>query len=106
MSAFCTAMRRSHFLKFASTLTDGQKALLLASDPFQKELFDPKVLSEVQSQFASDAATRSHVDLSQAVAKGLLGKRSGNPPSSGAGSSGGRRLCLSSCSAWWFCSFP
>lgn len=89
MSSFCSVTRRTHFLKFASTLTDGQKARLLGSNPFQKDLFDPSVLEEVLSEFDRSSATKSHLDVSQAVAKGFLfGKRQRDPSPSVAGPSG------------------
>ena len=80
MSAFCSVTRRSHFLKFATALTEGQRARLLGSDPFQKDLFDPAVLEQVLSEFERTSATNSHLDVSQAVSKGLFfGKRPRDP---------------------------
>ena len=73
MSSFCALARRSHFLKFADpTVTDGQKARLLGSDPFQPSLFDPKILGEVLSEYEGAAATTSHLDVSRAFSKGWL----------------------------------
>ena len=78
ISAFCNLTRRNHFMKFASpTVTSGQKARLMGSDPFNSDLFDQSTLSDVVSAFDSASATTSHINVSKAVTKGLFfsGKR-------------------------------
>ena len=73
LSAFSNLCRRNHFLKFAAaTVSDGQKARLMSGDPFQRDLFDSDTLKAVTSEFEGAAATSSHLDVSKAVAKGLL----------------------------------
>ena len=49
----------------------------MSSSPFVDRLFDESVLKEVVQEYEGAAATSSHLDLSKAVAKGLVtfGKR-------------------------------
>ena len=44
----------------------------MAGSPYDRDLFDMGTLKEVVSEFEGAAATSSHLDLSKAVAKGLL----------------------------------
>ena len=78
MSAFLNMSRRNHCLKFAApSVTAGQKARLLGSDPFGSDLFDPNVLKEVSAEFDGDAATSSNLSVVSLVAQGALSVSSG-----------------------------
>ena len=72
LSAFSVLTRRAHFLKFASLVPEGQKAKLLGSDPFGKDLFDGEILEEIVKDFEGAQATSSHINVSKAVTKGLF----------------------------------
>ena len=58
-------------MKFASpTVTDLQKSRLFACYPFGESLFG--FLKQVVSEFEGASATSSHINLSDAISKGLL----------------------------------
>ena len=90
LAAFSSLTRRNHYLKFASLLPDSQKSRLLGSNPFSPDLFENSVVDEIVKDYESGQATSSHINMSKAVAKGLLslGKRKNEQDASSQGPGG------------------